>query len=107
MLEAKSSSETTIDNIYKELADRESRKENLVLYQVAEANEDIQRGQDRKQQAHDTIIEICDTIGIRIDPDNDLKFFARTGEIGQTTIIRLQGHQIAEHHPRKCKKTAR
>ena len=67
-------------DIFKELTDRESRRDNLVLYQVEEAPYGIKRGTDRKEYDKDTLGDILKTINIVLDWDKDIKFLTRTGE---------------------------
>ena len=78
--EACASADNASDIVFKEMADREARKMNLVLYQVEEPSKTIKAGEARKQKDRETIENIFDTIDVELDIDKDMKYYVRTGE---------------------------
>ena len=71
---------TTQDNVFKEIQERENRKENIVIHGMPEPKATVTNALDRKDKDSEQITNILKDIDIIIDMKADVKFMIRTGE---------------------------
>jgi hypothetical protein len=60
-------------------AEREARKENVVIFQVEEPDASIKVGHKRKEKDGEKMNELFDEIGAEIDMEEDVRFWFRSG----------------------------
>lgn len=63
-----------------ENAEREARKDNIIIFQLAEPDENITIGQKRKEKDGEALSDVLNDIGVKVDLKDDIKFWVRTGE---------------------------
>ena len=83
MIEFNQKDQSSNKDIYEELADRESRRNNIVIYQLLELDSSIKGGMERKKvdtKKVDTkkFIDMAGTIDVDIDEEADIKFIAHS-----------------------------
>lgn len=79
------STEKAEDAVFREMKDRETRKENIIIHGLQEPDSSVKGGPNRKKLDINNIIQILDSIGCKVDFDEDVKFCIRVGE-------RLESH---------------
>lgn len=77
---SKSNDNNSEERVFKELQDREVRKENLVIHQLPEPSPEIRRAGDRKEKDEEAIHDLMDTMKCTVNFKEDVKYFIRAGE---------------------------
>ena len=70
--------DSAIKVVFNELNERENKKNNIVIYNVAEPDRTINNGQLRKDIDLEKIKDIVNTIKVNINYESDIKFITRT-----------------------------
>lgn len=68
------------DGVFKELSEREARKDNIIIYKLAEAPLAVKNGQNRKNSDVSILKEVFTVMSCDINIETDIKFIARAGE---------------------------
>ena len=66
-------------DIYTELAERENRRDNLIIHNIEEAGPNIKNSKDRKNFDLDKIVDLYNVLGINCNIDRATKFSSRLG----------------------------
>jgi len=75
----KESTEIMRKSVFAELRDRESRKTNIVIHQLAEADKNVTSPEDRKKADEESLNELFTAIKVDLKLE-DIKFMARIGK---------------------------
>ena len=79
------------DAVFRELKDREERRNNLIIHNLAEPGPEVRLGKDRKEADIKNLTRILDTINVKLNWDTDIKFVRRIGEKRETDRPLLVG----------------
>ena len=71
--------ESNNDVVFDELCEHEARKKNLVIHQIAEPSESLDRGGQRKEHDIQKVIDIFDYLWVPVRKEG-IKFIIRAGE---------------------------
>ena len=77
---------TTEKSVLDEINDRESRRNNMMIFNLDEPGSEVSQGMERKKMDGDKLTDVFKCLDTEIDMDDDIRFFTRTGELkdGQT-----------------------
>ena len=79
------------DAVFRELKDREERKNNLLIHNLEEPGPEVRLGKERKEIDIKSLMKVMETINIRINMDVDVKYVRRLGEKKDSTRPLLVG----------------
>ena len=71
---------TDNEAVFKELEERESKKENLIIHNFPEPEPSVTRPGDRKNRDNDELVKILQAIRCEVKIDEDVKYTVRIGE---------------------------
>ena len=74
------SSVNTKDEILREMAERDAKKDNIVIHNLPEPDNTVTEGEARKKCDQSALSDLLKTINIEINHDKDVKFIKRAGE---------------------------
>ena len=69
------------DQVFKELAEMKAKELNLIVHNLPEPGANIKKGMDRKDKDLKTLGDLATTMKTTLNPETDLKFSARAGEL--------------------------
>ena len=68
------------DAVFRELKDREERKHNLLIHNLDEPGPEVKLGSERKEIDTSNLLKVMQTINMKINMEQDVKFVRRIGE---------------------------
>ena len=68
------------DLVFRELKDREERKNNLLIHNLEEPGPEVKLGKDRKEADIKNLLNVMEVINVKLNIDMDVKFVRRIGE---------------------------
>ena len=71
------------DIVFKEMAEREKKKENVIIFNLQEPDSTITKGFERKKKDQESLSNLLETIKVDLDLDTDIKYSVRLGELVQ------------------------
>ena len=63
-----------------ETAEREARKDNIIIFQLPEPDDSVTVGSVRKEKDGEALADVLLDIGVAVDIKDDIKFWVRTGD---------------------------
>lgn len=76
----KNAAESAQEAMFRELKDREEKKNNLIIHNLPEPGPECTKGLDRKYADQKTLAELLSAIDCSLNLEQDLKFMRRIGE---------------------------
>lgn len=79
------------DKVFRELKDREERKNNLLIHNLEEPDPNVRLGKERKELDIRNLLKVMETINVKLNIETDVKFVRRIGEKKDATRPLLVG----------------
>ena len=77
----------TAASVFEELRERESRRMNIVIHNIAEPESTLTTGKERIASDKEKLHSLCEQIGVIVDTESDVRFVKRLGEQNKNSNV--------------------